>query len=70
MYANRKKSDIINEKRGKMLIKNKYTKKSKLDELRADYELIRISKRSKERTAKMFRLATELLRMENINNKK
>ena len=45
-----------------MLKRNRYNKKSKLDELRADYELTGMSKRSKERTAKMFKLATELLR--------
>ena len=61
---------FYNSKKGKMLIKNKYTRKSKLDELRADYKLVKLSKPSRKRDREMFLIATEILIEENINNKK
>ena len=61
---------FYNSKKGKMLIKNKYTRKSKLDELRADYKLVKLSKPSRKRTAEMILLTAEILVEENINNKK
>jgi len=51
-----------------MLIKNKYSK-CKFDILRADYELIKLSKSSKERTIAIKKITTELLRQENFINK-
>jgi hypothetical protein len=55
-----------------MIRKNKYrfTKITKLDELRADLALVERSKPSKERTAKMILLNARIMREENINNKK
>ena len=53
-----------------MLIKNKYKYKPELEKLRADLELVRLSKNSKERTQAMIKLNAQIMRQENINNKK
>ncbi len=48
-----------------MLKRNRYNKKSKLDELRADLALVELSKPSKERTAKMILLNAKIMKEEN-----
>jgi hypothetical protein len=55
-----------------MLRKNKYKfiTKSKLKKLRADFALVELSKPSRERTAAMIKLNAQIMREENINNKK
>jgi len=50
--------------------KYKFTKKSKLEELRADLDLIKLSAPSKKRTHAMILINAKIMEQENVNNKK